>query len=603
MSSVSLSLPGPLLAVLKEHDDRTDDFDEAELSFLLERTLQTSGEISEVQRKAFFAEVAALQLSLVDGQQRSRWGTRYCPVLESTRQDGTPCGNPDIGRVDQAIIEYWTARAKESRHPVLKARYADLIWDLSKVAAGTKPPIEMARQAIDNYIECGSQFPNSDAVEDRLERALELALSVGDNSRMKLAIDAMLRLLDSTEHSGSRAIWLFDVLTGTKGVVPTETQQKKVIQSLEDELQRICGSPNPFGIAAKEPALRLAKHYERTGKPDDSKRVIRAYGEAVAKLAEKGLGLVAMHWLQDVYATYLQFGLKEEAGQFQIAAKKKGEEGEGQMARFSHSVEIPEEEIQRFLLETTEGSLESSLTRIAVYFLPRIEVTKRQLEELKSSGKLLSMISHAKMGENQVVARVGSVDDDPEGRIMLQTADNLKFSAGLLEIAIDGIREKYDFSPATLLPFLSESPLFGEDRGPLLDHALRAYVSGDHVTAIHVLIPQIEHALRRLLGMLGQPTNKHRRSDLNVMVEKTLNDILENEQALLECLGEDVVIYLRTLLCDPRGFNLRNILTHGLMVPGQFNRFVSDRLIHVLLTLGLLRAAKTPPEDEESAVE
>jgi hypothetical protein len=603
MPPASLSLPEPLVAVLKEHDDRTDDFDEAELSFLLERPQQACGETSDVQRKAIFAEVAALQLSLVDGQQRSRWGTRYRPDLEGTRQDGTPCGNPDIGRIDQAIIEYWTERARETRHPVLKARYADVVWDLSKVATGTKPSIQMAWQAIDSYIECGTRFPNSDATEDRLERALELALSVGDDSRAKLAIDAMLRLLDSTEYPGSRAIWLFDVLTGTKGVVLTETQQKKVIQSLEAELQRICGSPNPFGIAAKEPALRLAKHYERIGELDQSRRVIRTYGEAVAKLADKAQGLVAMHWLQDVYAAYLQFGLKEEAAQFQIAAKKKGEEGEGQMARFLHSFEIPEEEVQGFLAEITEGSLESSLKRLAVYFLPRIEDIERQLEELKSSGKLLSMISHAKMGENQVVARVGSVDDDPEGRIMLQMADNLKFSAGLLGIAIDGIREKYEFSSVTLLPFLSASPLFGADRGPLLGHALHAYVSGDHITAIHVLVPQIEHALRRLLGMLGQPTNKHRRSDLNVMVEKTLNDILENEQALLECLGEDVVIYLRTLLCDPRGFNLRNILTHGLMVPGQFNRFVSDRLIHVLLTLGLLRAAETPPEDVESAVE
>jgi hypothetical protein len=51
------------------------------------------------------------------------------------------------------------------------------------------------------------------------------------------------------------------------------------------------------------------------------------------------------------------------------------------------------------------------------------------------------------------------------------------------------------------------------------------------------VLPQIEHCLRRLLGMLGKPTNKHRRSDLGVMVEKSLNDILENEPIVRSCLA------------------------------------------------------------------
>ena len=129
--SESLTLPEPLAALLREHDARKDDFDEAELSFSLDRKQQECVDIREVERNAIFAEIAALQLSLCRGQQQSRWGTRYCPDIEGTRQDGTPCGNPDIGRVDHTIVQYWTQRAKDVSHPVLKARYADVVWDLS----------------------------------------------------------------------------------------------------------------------------------------------------------------------------------------------------------------------------------------------------------------------------------------------------------------------------------------------------------------------------------------------------------------------------------------------------------------------------------------
>ena len=32
-----------------------------------------------------------------------------------------------------------------ARHPALRARYADMVWDLSQKATGTKPPIDAAR--------------------------------------------------------------------------------------------------------------------------------------------------------------------------------------------------------------------------------------------------------------------------------------------------------------------------------------------------------------------------------------------------------------------------------------------------------------------------
>ena len=94
------------------------------------------------------------------------------------------------------------------------------------------------------------------------------------------------------------------------------------------------------------------------------------------------------------------------------------------------------------------------------------------------------------------------------------------------------------------------------------------------------------------MTFLGKPTNKHRRSDLNVMVEKSLNDILEGESVVQQCLGDDMTVYLRVFLCDPRGFNIRNNLTHGLMEPPQFSRFVSDRLLHILLLLAHFRVAE-----------
>lgn len=585
---LSLELPTSLASILQQKDTSLDDFDSTEVSFVLERAISECGEVSDNQRKASFAEIAALQMPLVGNQEKSKWGTRFGPVVEAKQKDGSFYSFPDLANIDAPVIDYWTKRANEAKHPVFRSRYADVVWDMTKAATGSKPTILMARQAIDEYIECSTKFPNTDTSTVRLERALELALSVRDLVRTESVKSAMFKLLDSTKHPGSRLFWLFDLSDRMQGVGFTEDQEFRIIQGIEGELQRICRAEKPIGLIAKGPALRLAAYYEKRKQPDEVKRVIRSYGSVLAKNAVKAQGPVAMSWYQEAYGIYLKYGLKEEAEMFQLAAKEKGKEAENQMIRHSQSFEIPGEEMDAFLNGITEGGLEEALTRIAFCLFPKLDEINKQLDDTEKHSQLLAMFPITKMGENQVIARAGPIETDREGRMMFQMADNLKATSIFLGKALDHLRERYEFTPGTVLPLLFQSPLFDQARTFLFEQAVDAYLAGDHVKTIHVLIPQIEHCLRRLLAMLGKPTNKHRRSDLGVMIEKSMNDILESEPVIQECLGEDATFYLRVLLCDPRGFNIRNDLAHGLMGAGNFHRCVSDRLIHVLFLLAQL---------------
>lgn len=595
-----IHLPDSLLSTLSEHDSSPNDFDEAEPSFEVEHKAKSLEDPSGEHRKAIFAEVAALQMDLLSGQQKSHWETRFGPVLESVAEDGTRRCYPDIAQIDESVVEYLQRRASESKHPVLRARYADFVWDITKAATGKRPSIDLARQAIDAYIECGTRFPNSNHTSERLCRALELSLSIRDDTRSSQAISTMLGVLDRSEFPGSHILWLFDMLIEQRGVTLTSDQEKKLVDAMEAELSRICNSENAVGIVAKDPAVRLARFYERAGKPDETKRVIRTYGNALSSFAMKAYGLVAMSWLQDAYATYVQFGLRDEAESLQLAAKKKGKAAEDEMVRHSLSVEIPADEIERVLEDLTADDLESTLSRISINFCPRIEELRKQLDDFKKNAKLLSIVSHATLDNQQVTARVGSIDDDPEGRLMLQMGQNLQFITGILGSVIDRMRSKYEFSAESMRLFLSQSVLFDESRMPLFEHAINAYLADDHITAIHVLVPQIEHALRRLLPCLGKPTNKHRRSDTGVMIEKTLNDILESETAVAQFLGEDFVLYLRMFLCDPRGQNVRNRLSHGLMQPEHFHRGLSDRLFHIMWSLAFIREQHEPGDEGEA---
>ena len=69
-------------------------------------------------------------------------------------------------------------------------------------------------------------------------------------------------------------------------------------------------------------------------------------------------------------------------------------------------------------------------------------------------------------------------------------------------------------------------------------------------------------------------------------VALTMGDILYSEE-LTASLGPDLTLYFRALYADPRGFNLRNEVAHGLIKPSEISEHLVRLLIHTLLVFGV----------------
>jgi hypothetical protein len=70
------------------------------------------------------------------------------------------------------------------------------------------------------------------------------------------------------------------------------------------------------------------------------------------------------------------------------------------------------------------------------------------------------------------------------------------------------VREPHTLTAERLADVLFASPLFTDERRTLILEGISAYYNGDHVKAVHLLVPQIEHAMRILLVSLGIPASK-----------------------------------------------------------------------------------------------
>ena len=157
--------------------------------------------------------------------------------------------------------------------------------------------------------------------------------------------------------------------------------------------------------------------------------------------------------------------------------------------------------------------------------------------------------------------------DDDEIVILFQMIENYCIHVGLavqgyIWPAQDVLLLEHRLREADFVKLAKQSSIVPIGRELLFGKALFAGYDRDFVTAIHILVPQIEHMVRFHLKQAGMKTT-------------TLhNDGTETENSLRSLMGlpetetifgENLSFEIKALFCEPYGPNLRNDLAHGLL--------------------------------------
>ncbi|HEX4067813.1 MAG TPA: DUF4209 domain-containing protein [Acidobacteriaceae bacterium] len=593
-----MKIPDWLQICLASFEGSEKPFMEVAITDAIHGVVGKQGGIADGDRLVIQAESSAFGF-MTRSDTESVWGTYFAPMWVVTTTEGKEVRSPDIAALTAESVTHWEERARAVQDPVMRARYADLVWDLKHAITGQRPSHQFAQIAIDAYVEATDRRRFTMHIEavTWMRRALDLSLSLKDAERIARAVRAIFDFYDAVATPQGIGVWVFpfDALYDRKDITTPE-QQARIIADLESMLAATStmgesGHFDPHGAEAA--AERLAEHYRRSGDIANVHRVIKCYGEAFAKLSKDASPMLAVAWLQPVIERYEQEGLRKEAEQLQLLASGKAKNIESDMKTVSVPYQIKKEELDMFLDSITADDLDRSLHRIAAYFIPKVANARDLLERMRHDTPLLSFIPITRFdADGRPVGRIGSVDDDPDGRLHQQLGQSIGIQGPFLAFAIDRLREKYAPTVDDLLEFLRRSPLFSASRDALLREGLDAYWAGDSIKAIHVLVPQVERILRDLLALLGIPPVKTVRRQPGILDAKNMNDALADER-VRAALKEDLWRYLYVLYIDRRGgLNLRNDLAHGLAAEGTFNRIIADRVVQSLLALSFLRAAK-----------
>lgn len=612
---MSIAIPSAIEAVVQCADLSSAVLDELSLGTDLIKVSSGPKAISDKERRGVFSEIAAWGFMRPHGsvEKNEPWGIYWRPLGSGTLADGKPFYSPNIAELDADILLHWVFRAENAKHPLIRARYADLAWEIGRYlkrdlkdritcpspVVSVDLPFTLVQKAVDGYL---------DGVELRLakdeyhswvyiERAIVLAISINDQSRGLRAKSVLFAYHRSLVAAGGKFMWWrFDDITieREKTLSFTDADAKEVLDALECALIRYSDISNrqEFDPHAALSAVDHLIHRFGTNRPE-IQRVIKIAGTAFEGIAKEAAGLVAIAWLEDLIPRYRAAGLVNDSARVERLIRERAEQARGEMKRISVPIDISREEMEKWADAVIGSNLQEALGRIAWHCMALEDKTKESLKSMADKAPLVSMLSTAVMGvDGFTEAKIYSVEDDFDGRAMQHAADRFNWRAPFLYFALNRMKEKYGFDLDQLVAFINEAPFFAPAREALLRDGLAAWLAEDPVKAIHVLVPQVEAACRDLLVALGAPVMRH---DPNTGGFEVIGmgAVLSNP-VFREGVHNDIRFHLRALYTDPRGLNLRNHLAHGLAHVGLLGMGVANWVVHSILLLAMLRIRQNP---------
>ena len=93
---------------------------------------------------------------------------------------------------------------------------------------------------------------------------------------------------------------------------------------------------------------------------------------------------------------------------------------------------------------------------------------------MEKAAPLSSIFPVKRVEGGRFAATVGSLEEDPDGRLIMQLGQNLGITAQFLTITLERAWERHKIDAEKIASFLFESPVYDVTRQPIILEALRA---------------------------------------------------------------------------------------------------------------------------------
>lgn len=536
------------------------------------------------------------------------WNSFYGPQWTFTKKDtGEDVYVPDIRNVTEDMIVYWERRAGEVKNPLLKMRYTGLVLEFKKKLFNKEPDyksIKLAHiYAILSVVE-GDYCQYGTMTFNYAERALFLSIGFRSKELQECAVKAYYGVHQRL--SGN------DMLPGVWGrIFLSLIKHRDYFQAyekvlLDEQLARFerlkklsleeGNKTDHYSHVLSDQVDLLADYYHLIGEVEKIEPLLDTMLAAIkASIPVRG-GMWGQGMIQQLQARYRKYGFDKKANQLFVELSDLGRETLKELKATEFSVPLDNKRIKAFLDEALAGSERDVLLYFIIQYLPKIEAEKLRLKERAEKTPLLDLVSTFTIDSSgNTISRVGVGPDAERQKLYFFMYENMRFTIPLMHLHITKMKEEEKMTTESMMELLKDSELISEDHKEIVRRGLDAYMEEDYLVCCHLLIPQLEAAIRRLFALNGANILRAKKNPDEGNEYLSLDSLLGTDEAV-KYMGEDIANYFRNILTDQYGWNIRNQVSHGLLASDNFNFGLADRVVHAFLMLGLFKKKEVAVE-------
>ena len=463
----------------------------------------------------------------------------------------------------------------------LRARLADIAWQNDRKLA------PMAQQAINAYCESveavldgNGEFFNEERTASArdgckmLHRAGQIAHATGwkapQASRLLTLLGAVIR--DAIGRQDHRGFFNASEVALEFGI---------------DDAATIAANAEAFAIAndvdphwSHDLWELAARAHRQAGNDEERNRCLVGAAESYVTLADAagGEGMVASSFIMDAIQALRRLPNTRERRR-ELEVKLHGAQAyvRDEMGQISATLDLTEH-VQHARQSVGGRTLGHALGAFAALARsPEPDTLRDQARRVAEETPLSSIMSSTLVDDDgKVVARSPGLrgdanDSDIALHHLIARHEGFRRQTnvqGLIEPARHWIQSEHPLDRCDLRPIAELTPFVPADRVDLVTTGLARFFGGDFFSALHILVPQLEHSLRHILIHAGvDPSAIH--SDMTQEV-RTLSVMLDKERGPLEeILGPAIVFEIENLFDLRAGPSLRHQVAHGLISAGE----------------------------------
>ena len=503
--------------------------------------------------------------------------------------------------------------------PELQARVADVLWECGRGHA-------FARLAIEAYAKAAEIF--EDEIEwfdflERWERMLDLSAKLGrrDSRHLDLLhqIESLIEKYNPLHGSMFLCGRLMHLLLDYRHGDPAR------YAAISESLAKHHAAEESWDLT--EAYWRLAmKWHSRGQRPADSKRCHIEVGETMisrgsqTEIRGKMGAAYSAHWFAKGIETLRQAQadpLRIQQLHLELLALQKASLEDLERVKFDpaniHGYEQEQAAVAAEIGERLAGlALDRAVGKLAL-MPPMTNVTELRDSITKGAGSSLhlaigsSILDHD--GKTTASAPGISLSDAESNELAITKRMFQQAAHTLWPLVCDwyilpaqrAITSAHRINARSMTFLVQGNPIIGDGHEGIYLRAVVAGFYGDYLISSSLLIPQLEHSIRRIFESYGIITSSL--EDGGNQRDHDLGWLLTHPRAS-EILGERLTFDLRGILIERFGHNLRNEMAHGLMHEGAFYSeagcYIWWLAIHLLWCGHHYLSRKGSPRSEDS---